>query len=90
LVLSSQSIGRSVLAEEDKSFNAIKLRPPAFTLIALEEPENSLSPHYLGRIVNAINSVLGKGDAQALIATHAPSMIKRIPPEYIRYLRLSA
>lgn len=90
LVLSSQSIGRSVLAEKDKSFNAIKLRPPAFTLIALEEPENSLSPHYLGRIVNAINSVIGKGDAQALIATHAPSMIKRIPPEYIRYLRLSA
>jgi len=90
LVLSSQSIGRSVLAEKDKSFNAIKLRPPTFTLIALEEPENSLSPHYLGRIVNAINSVIGKGDAQALIATHAPSIIKRIPPEHIRYLRLSA
>lgn len=89
LVLSSQSIGRSVLAEKDKSFNPIKLRPPAFTLIAVEEPENSLSPHYLGRIVNALNSVVSQGDAQALIATHASSMIKRIPPEHIRYLRLS-
>lgn len=89
LVLSSQSIGRSVLAEENKSFNPLKLRPPVFTLIALEEPENSLSPLYLGRIVNAIHSAVGKGDAQALIATHAPSMIKRIPPEHIRYLRLS-
>lgn len=89
LVLSSQAIGRSALSEEDKSFDTHKLRPPVFTLIAVEEPENSLSPHYLGRIVNALNSVVGQGDAQALIATHAPSMIKRISPEHIRYLRLS-
>ena len=44
LVLSSQAIGRAVLAEEDISFDPDKLRPPVFTLVALEEPENSLSP----------------------------------------------
>lgn len=48
LVLSSQAIGRAVLAEEDTSFDADKLRPPVFTLVAVEEPENSLSPHYPG------------------------------------------
>lgn len=69
LVLSSQAIGRAVLAEEDTSFDADKLRPPVFTLVAVEEPENSLSPHYLGRIVNALNLMTGNGDAQALIAT---------------------
>lgn len=89
LVLSSQAIGRAVLAEEDASFDADKLRPPVFTVIAVEEPENSLSPHYLGRIVNALNGMTGGGDAQALIATHAPSMLRRVAPERIRYLRLT-
>ena len=89
LVLSSQTIGRAVLAEEDDSFDAEKLRPPVFTVVALEEPENSLSPHYLGRIVNALNGMTCAGDAQALIATHAPSMLRRVAPERIRYLRLT-
>lgn len=89
LVLSSQAIGRAVLAEEDLSFDVNKLRPPVFTLVAVEEPENSLSPHYLGRIVSALNAMVGKEDAQALIATHAPSMLRRVDPEQIRHLRLS-
>ena len=89
LVLSSQATGRAVLAEEDKSFDVDKLRPPVFTLVAVEEPENSLSPHYLGRIVNALGLMTGNGDAQALIATHAPSMLRRVAPERIRYLRLT-
>ncbi|MCV5391798.1 ATP-binding protein, partial [Escherichia coli] len=67
LVLSSQAVGRAVLAGEDDSFDPEKLRPPVFTLIALEEPENSLSPHYLGRIVNALNSMTSNEDAQALV-----------------------
>lgn len=89
LVLSSQAISRAVLAEDDDSFDADKLRPPVFTVVAVEEPENSLSPHYLGRIVNALNEMTNDGDAQALIATHAPSMLRRVPPERIRYLRLT-
>ncbi len=89
LVLSSQAIGRAVLAEDDGSFDTNKLRPPVFTLVAVEEPENSLSPHYLGRIVNALNEMSKDGDAQALIATHAPSMLRRVSPERIRYLRLT-
>ena len=51
LVLTSQSIYHSVRNSEDNSFDIEKLRPPIFTLIALEEPENSLSPHYLGRVI---------------------------------------
>jgi len=89
LVLSSQAIGRAVLAEDNNSFDADKLRPPVFTVVAVEEPENSLSPHYLGRIVNALNTMTRDGDAQALIATHAPSMLRRVAPEHIRYLRLT-
>lgn len=88
LVLSSQAIGRAVLAEEVASFDPDKLRPPVFTLVALEEPENSLSPHYLGRIVSSLNAMTQNLDAQALIATHAPTMLRRVAPERIRYLRL--
>lgn len=90
LVLSSHAIGRAVLTGKDVSFDADKLKPPSFTLIAVEEPENSLSPHYLGRIVNALNSSIGGADSQAIIATHAPSMLRRVDPENIRYLRLAA
>jgi Predicted ATP-dependent endonuclease of the OLD family len=89
LVLSSQAIGRAVLAGVDETFDSDKLRPPIFTLIAVEEPENSLSPHYLGRIVSALNYIVQHPDAQALIATHAPSMLRRVEPEHIRYLRLT-
>lgn len=88
LVLSSQAIGRAVL-EGDGSFDIDKLRPPVFTLIAIEEPENSLSPYYLGRIVSSLKEVTSYEDAQAVVATHAPSMLRRIEPEKIRYLRLN-
>lgn len=89
LALSSQAIGRAVLAGQDTSFDPDKLRPPVFTLVAVEEPENSLSPHYLGRIVSALSTMVQNPDAQALIATHAPSMLRRVAPEHIRYLRLT-
>ncbi len=89
LVLSSQAIGRAVLSGEDGTFDPDKLKPAVFTLVAVEEPENSLSPHYLGRIVSSLTDLVGKEDAQALIATHAPSMLRRVEPEKIRYLRLT-
>ncbi|MBU1391721.1 MAG: AAA family ATPase [Gammaproteobacteria bacterium] len=88
LVLSSQVIGRAAL-NGDNSFDPDKLRPPVFTIVAVEEPENSLSPHFLGRIVSALKEMNSHGDAQALIATHAPSMLRRIEPKQIRYLRLN-
>ncbi|GGW96640.1 ATP-dependent nuclease [Alteromonas halophila] len=88
LVLSSQEIGRDVLAGRNDSFDPERLRPPVFTFIALEEPENSLSPYYLGRIINALNLITRNEDAQAMIATHAPSLLRRVDPRHIRYLRL--
>ena len=89
LSLASQAIGRAVLAKKNSSFDTDKLAPPVFTIIALEEPENSLSPHYLGRIVSALSEMTSHEDAQALVATHAPSMLRRVPPDHIRYLRLT-
>ena len=90
LVLAMQAIGRKVLKKETDAFDVDKLRPAIFTLVALEEPENSLSPHYLGRILKCLKVISGNEDAQAIVSTHSPSVVKRVPPEQIRYLRLNA
>lgn len=53
-------IGSDVLSGKlPDAFDIDKLRPAVFTLIALEEPENSLSPHYLGRVVRALEEFAG-------------------------------
>jgi putative ATP-dependent endonuclease of OLD family len=91
LVLAMHSIGSKVLSGElAAAFDIDKLRPAVFTLIAIEEPENSLSPHYLGRVVRTLTMFAEGQDSQALVATHSPSLLRRVPPESVRYLRLSA
>lgn len=90
LVLAMHSIGSKVLSGElATAFDIDKLRPAVFTLIAIEEPENSLSPHYLGRVVRTLTTFAEGLDSQALVATHSPSLLRRVPPESVRYLRLS-
>jgi putative ATP-dependent endonuclease of the OLD family len=90
LVLAMHDIGSKVLSGElADAFDIDKLRPAVFTLIAIEEPENSLSPHYLGRVVRTLTSFAQGQDSQALVATHAPSLLRRVSPESIRYLRLN-
>lgn len=89
LVLSSITLNRDVISGEETTFDRDKLNPPVFSLILIEEPENSLSPHYLGRISNVLKKLLDN-DTQALIATHAPSILRRVAPEKIRYLRLNS
>lgn len=89
LVLTSQAIASQVLKGSLKAFDVLKLRPALFTLIAMEEPENSLSPHYLGRVIKSLKAFSAGDDGQAIIATHAPALLRRVDPEHIRYLRLT-
>ncbi|MEN9491397.1 MAG: hypothetical protein RJA63_1846 [Pseudomonadota bacterium] len=90
LVLAMHDIGSKVLSGElADAFDIDKLRPAVFTLIAIEEPENSLSPHYLGRVVRTLTNFAEGQDSQTLVATHAPSLLRRVPPESVRYLRLN-
>jgi putative ATP-dependent endonuclease of the OLD family len=89
LVLALHNIGRDVLAGKSTAFDPDKLRPAVFTIVAVEEPENSLSPHYLGRVTKALQQLTSNDDAQGLIATHSPALLRRVPPEHIRYLRLN-
>lgn len=73
---------------ESDLFDIERIRPPAFTLIALEEPENHLASHFLGRVLRVIERFSAQSNAQALVATHAPGLAGRVRPEAIRHFRL--
>lgn len=89
IVLGMHELGQKVLAGElGNAFDIDKLRPAVFTLIAVEEPENSLSPHYLGRVVRNLTEFSKALSTQALLATHSPSIMRRVDPKNVRYLRL--
>lgn len=89
LVLAWQGIARKVLSGEETAFDPDKLRPPVHVILALEEPENSLAPQYLGRIVRQLREACVKDDVQGVVATHAPALLHRVQPEDIRFLRLA-
>ncbi|MDD2542400.1 MAG: AAA family ATPase, partial [Desulfuromonadaceae bacterium] len=61
---------------------------PALTLLALEEPENHLAPHLLGRVINLLQNVSEQSNAQVIISTHTPAVVKRVDPESIRYFKM--
>ncbi|WP_072313249.1 ATP-dependent nuclease [Agrococcus sp. Marseille-P2731] len=88
LVLAWQSLARKVLDGTEASFDQHRLRPPVHTIVALEEPENSLAPQYLGRIIRQLRKAAANGDSQSLIATHSPALLRRVGPESICFLRL--
>lgn len=71
---------------ENTSFNR---KPPILTIVALEEPENHIAPHLLGKLVGNLQSIAGKTHAQAIITSHSPAILKRIEPENLRYFRLT-
>lgn len=62
--------------------------PPVFTLLAVEEPENHISPHLLGRLVRSLTAISDGGDGQVVVTSHSPSIAKRVEPESIRHLLL--
>jgi predicted ATP-dependent endonuclease of OLD family len=74
--------------ENELSISVEALDPPNLTIILIEEPENHLSPQYLGRIVKLCEDISENDRAQVVLTTHAPSLLNRVEPENIRYFRL--
>lgn len=58
---------------------------PILTIIALEEPENHLAPHYLGKIVNEFLELSRSKIAQVFITSHSPAVLARVSPSRVRY-----
>lgn len=65
-----------------------KLRPAILSVFAIEEPENHLAPHYLGRIMKQLIEISRDDCAQVLVTSHSSSIVSRIDPERIRYFRM--
>jgi putative ATP-dependent endonuclease of the OLD family len=65
-----------------------ELEVPPLTVLAIEEPENHLAPHYLGRILKLLEEIAGSPRAQVLLTSHSPAILKRIDPVTVRHLRL--
>lgn len=78
---------------------------PLLTILAVEEPENHISPQLIGRVVSNLMRLSQKAspdpkedengirpvsaNAQVLLSSHTPAIIKRIKPEAIRHFRLN-
>lgn len=76
------------LAPLDAPFEQEKLRRAHLTVLAIEEPENSLSPFFLSRIMTQAREIGALPSAQVVLSSHSASILSRVEPEEIRYFRL--
>jgi len=58
---------------------------PFLTLFAVEEPENHLSPHYLGKVIIQLLEIAHSAPAQVVLSSHSPSIMRRVEPDEVRY-----
>lgn len=71
--------------ENDRAF---KKDPPFYTIISLEEPENHIAPHLLGKLMKNLKMISSRSNAQILVSSHSPAIVKRIKPTEIRFFRI--
>ncbi|QIP92482.1 ATP-dependent nuclease [Serratia fonticola] len=71
--------------DNEHAFDLARLRLPIFSLISLEEPENHLSPHYLGRIIRTFTEYTTKDSFQMIISTHSTAIMSRVEPHQVRH-----
>jgi hypothetical protein len=71
-------------------FNVTSAHLPTLTLVAVEEPENSLAPFFLSRIVLQVLDLCAEPRAQAILSSHSASVLTRIEPDRVRHFRLDS
>lgn len=76
------------LAGNNQTFDRNKLRRTYLTFLAIEEPENSLSPFFLARIIRMVREIGSFEAAQVALSSHSPAILSRIEPQAVRYFRL--
>lgn len=66
----------------------LKTLPPILTILAVEEPENHIAPQLLGRVILHIKETAAATNAQVVLTSHTPAIVKRIDATSIRFFRL--
>ena len=76
--------------EENPDNPRFKLLPPILTILAIEEPENHIAPHHIGKLVKRFKQLSSNYNSQVILTSHSPAIVKRIEPEELRYLRIES
>lgn len=76
--------------EENPDNPRFKLTPPILTILAIEEPENHIAPHHIGKLVKRFKQLSNNDNSQVILTSHSPAIVKRIEPEELRYLRIES
>jgi putative ATP-dependent endonuclease of the OLD family len=88
LVAAALDVERTVAEKGGTAFDVGAVVVPALTVVAVEEPENTLTAFYLTRIVEQLQSLSSGGRGQAIISSHSASVLSRVVPDTVRYFRL--
>jgi len=86
--LTPADVGPTQAGEKVHGISRRELKSPSLTVLAVEEPENHLAPHYLGRIMKLLREMAASSSGQVLLTSHPSSIMRRVEPEWVRYLRL--
>lgn len=73
---------------EKPDYPRFKLLPPLLTILAIEEPENHIAPHHIGKLVKRFKELSNNDNCQLILTSHSPAIVKRIDPEDLRHLRI--
>lgn len=60
---------------------------PLLTIVGMEEPENHLAPHLLGKTVTYFSKLAQLPNAQVVFTSHNPTIFRRVIPENIRHFK---
>jgi putative ATP-dependent endonuclease of OLD family len=74
---------------EDQQGPQYTLQPPILTIVAVEEPENHIAPQLLGKVINNLEDMVNHANAQVILSSHTPAIVKRVDATSIRYFRLA-
>lgn len=88
LTAATLDVEEAVVEQATDGFVRDDLPLPSLTLVAVEEPENSLAPYYLARTVAQLRDLSGRTRVQALLSSHSASIIARVDPREVRHFRL--
>ncbi|EEM81327.1 ATP-dependent nuclease [Bacillus thuringiensis] len=64
-------------------------QPAVLRILAVEEPENHIAPHLLGRVMENLKDISKRDNAQVIVSSHSTSIVKRVEPQYIKHLRVN-
>lgn len=74
--------------EENPDNPRFKLIPSVLTILAIEEPENHIAPHHIGKLIKRFKQLGNNDNSQVILTSHSPAIVKRIDPEDLKYLRI--